>query len=131
MIFDTSVWIAFFRNVRNEQTDLLDLYLQTGDLYMLGVLVQEILQGIRHDNQYEEISSILTSLPFLNQSTLYFHVAAAQLYRQLRKKGITIRKPNDCLIATYAVYFDLELCHNDTDFDLIAEHTALKIWTPS
>lgn len=128
MIFDTSVWIAFFRNVRNEQTDLLDLHLQTGDLFMLGVIVQEILQGIRYDNQYEKISPTLASLPFLDESALYFHVAAAQLYRQLRKKGVTIRKPNDCLIAAYAIHFDIALCHNDSDFDLIATHTALKIW---
>lgn len=130
MIFDTSVWIAFFHNVRNEQTDLLDLHLQTGDIYMLGVIVQEILQGIRYDNQYEKISPILASLPFLDESTLYFYVAAAQLYRQMRKKGVTIRKPNNCLIAAYAIHFDTELCHSDSDFDLIATHTGLKIWKP-
>ena len=73
---------------------------------------------------------ILSSLPFLDQNTLYFYTAAAQLYRQLRKKGVTIRKPNDCLIAAYALHFDLELCHNDVDFDQIAAHTDLKIWKP-
>jgi predicted nucleic acid-binding protein len=130
MIFDTSVWIAFFGNVRNEQTDLLDLHLQTGDISMLGVVMQEILQGIRHDSQFEKINRILASLPFLDQNTFYFYTAAAQLYRLLRKKGVTIRKPNDCLIAAYAIHFDVELCHNDSDFDLIATHTELKVWRP-
>ncbi|TAG59706.1 MAG: hypothetical protein EAZ26_14390 [Runella slithyformis] len=57
-------------------------------------------------------------------------INAAQLYRGLRKKGVTIRKPNDCLIAYYALHFNIELCHNDVDFDLIAAHNNLKIWQP-
>lgn len=128
MIFDTSIWVAYFKSERNEQTDLLDLHLQTGEILMLGVILQEILQGIRYDAQFEKVSYILSSLPFLDQNTLYFYTAAAQLYRQLRKKGVTIRKPNDCLIAAYALHFDVELCHNDVDFDQIAAHTDLKIW---
>lgn len=130
MIFDTSIWVAYFKSERNEQTDLLDLHLQTGEILMLGVILQEILQGIRYDAQFEKVSYILSSLPFLDQNTLYFYTAAAQLYRQLRKKGVTIRKPNDCLIAAYALHFDVELCHNDGDFDQIAVHTDLKIWKP-
>ena len=55
-------------------------------------------------------------------------ISAASLYRQLRQKDVTIRKPNDCLIAAFALHFDVELCHNDRDFDQIAAHTNLKIW---
>lgn len=55
-------------------------------------------------------------------------LATAELYANLRKKGTTIRKPNDCLIAAFALHFEVELCHNDRDFDLIASHTSLKIW---
>lgn len=56
-------------------------------------------------------------------------IEAANLYRELRKKGVTIRKPNDCLIAVYALHFNVELCHNDSDFDFIAAHSALKIYS--
>ena len=38
MIFDTSIWVAYFKSERNEQTDLLDLHLQTGEILMLGVI---------------------------------------------------------------------------------------------
>ena len=54
-------------------------------------------------------------------------IGAAQLYRMLRKKGVTIRKPNDCLIAHYAIYYDIPILHNDVDFDQIARHVALRI----
>jgi predicted nucleic acid-binding protein len=55
---------------------------------------------------------------------------AASLYRSLRAKGITIRKPNDCIISFYAIHFKLMLAHNDTDFDKIAKYTSLKIYKP-
>ncbi len=54
-------------------------------------------------------------------------VEAAQLYRTLRKKGVTIRKPNDCLIAQYALFYDLPILHNDSDFTQIALYTALRV----
>lgn len=53
-------------------------------------------------------------------------IGAADLYRTLRKKGVTIRKPNDCLIAHYAIFYDIPLLHNDIDFGQIAQHTPLR-----
>jgi predicted nucleic acid-binding protein len=57
-------------------------------------------------------------------------VGSADLYRSLRKKGLTIRKCNDCLIAFYAIEFSTALVHSDSDFDLISKHTKLKTWKP-
>lgn len=54
-------------------------------------------------------------------------VGTAELYRALRKKGVTVRKPVDCTIASLAIEYDLSLLHNDRDFDHIAEHSKLKI----
>ena len=51
---------------------------------------------------------------------------AAEIYRSLRKKGLTIRKPVDCMIASVAVEHDLLLLHNDRDFDQIVKRSALK-----
>ncbi len=64
---------------------------------------------------------------FLNLDGYFVAEEAAKIYRTLRKKGITIRKPNDCIIAFYAIHFNLKLVHNDSDFDKIAKHTKLKI----
>ena len=54
-------------------------------------------------------------------------IGAANLYRMLRKKGVTIRKPNDCLIAQYAIFYDIPVLHSDVDFDQIARHSPLRI----
>jgi len=53
---------------------------------------------------------------------------AIDLYRHLRKKGITIRKSTDCLIASYAIISDTYLLHTDNDFCKIAGESRLKIY---
>ena len=53
---------------------------------------------------------------------------AVDLYRHLRKKGITIRKSIDCLIAAYAIIADMYLLHNDSDFTQIARESKLKLY---
>ena len=58
-----------------------------------------------------------------------FLFGAADLYRSLRKNGITIRKSNDCLIAYYAISFAVSLVHTDRDVDLLAKHSGLKVLT--
>jgi predicted nucleic acid-binding protein len=52
---------------------------------------------------------------------------AADLYRELRKRGVTVRKPNDCLIAVYAIRNGINLLNDDRDFQLIAKYSSLKI----
>ncbi len=44
-------------------------------------------------------------------------VKAAQNFRTLRRRGITIRKTIDVLIATFCIEYGFELLHNDRDFD--------------
>lgn len=56
-------------------------------------------------------------------------IGGAELYRFLRKKGVTIRKPNDCLIAYHAISYKIPILHNDADLGQIAQHTPLRFVT--
>jgi predicted nucleic acid-binding protein len=49
------------------------------------------------------------------------------MHRKLRKRGITIRKTNDCSIAATALEQRCQLLHNDKDFVCIAVHYPLKM----
>lgn len=129
LIFDTSVWIDFLRNKSNPPSDLLTSYIEKNDQVLLTpTILQEVLQGIRDDPQYVHIKDILSYFTTLQFPPIQAAVGAADLYRSLRKKGLTIRKSNDCLIAFYAIEFSTALVHLDSDFDLIAKHTKLKTW---
>ena len=50
----------------------------------------------------------------------------ARNHRRLRKKGITVRKTIDLMIASFCVHNDYELLHADRDFDAMAPHIGLR-----
>ncbi|MBC7921660.1 MAG: PIN domain-containing protein [Ferruginibacter sp.] len=127
-LFDTTVWIAYLNGVVDLRTNLLHRYIADDDaIFTCPTIIQEVLQGIRDDRDYQKANRSLLSFQCLTLPLLDAAIGAAELYRDLRKKRTTIRKANDCLIAFHALHFDVELCHNDSDFDLIAGRTNLKI----
>ncbi len=128
VLVDTTVWIDFFAD-RNEShvATLLELIENEVDLSLCGVILAEVLQGIRSDTNYIKTKEYLGDLIFLPMRQATF-LRAAEVYRSLRKKGITIRKPVDCMIASVAIEHDIHLLHNDRDFDYIAKHSKLRIY---
>jgi predicted nucleic acid-binding protein len=129
MIFDTSVWIDFSRGKKTPLTDLLQHKIYDDlKVYICPPVYQEILQGVKNENELEEIKGLLLSLDFLLLDPYFVADGAASIFRQLQKVGLTIRKPNDCIIAFYAIHFNFKLVHNDADFDKIAKHTKLKVY---
>ena len=125
-LVDTTVWIDFFTGKANPQVDILELLISEGqDICICGMVLTEVLQGVREEKQYKKIHSYFQSLLFLPM-TQDMHLHAAVIYRSLRKKGITVRKPIDCMIASVAITHKVQLLHNDKDFDPMAKHCHLK-----
>jgi len=52
---------------------------------------------------------------------------AAQLFRTLRGRGVTVRGAVDCVIAQVCLDLDVPLLSPDRDFKEIARHTALRL----
>ncbi len=130
ILVDTSVWIDFFagRNLPHEVT--LEQFIQDNeDLALCGIILTEILQGIGDDATHRRVQRDLGPLIMLPMPDAVF-VRAADIYRKLRKQGITIRKTNDCIIAATALEHHCSLLHNDKDFAPIAKHFPLKIVKP-
>lgn len=129
LLFDTSVWVDFLNKNDTPQALLLQEYIETDrEVLLTPTIVQEILQGVREDSTYTEIKEALSYFTLLELPPRRAAIGAADLFRSLRKKGVTIRKSNDCLIAYYAVSFSVPLVHTDRDFDQISKYSKLKIW---
>lgn len=127
ILFDTTVWIDYLNGVISSQTNLLDRYISENEpVVVCPPVVQEVLQGIRDERQFSQTRESLIGFPCLMVPGLEAALQAADLYRALRQKGITIRKANDCLIAAYALYFEVPICHNDRDFAALVQHTNLR-----
>jgi predicted nucleic acid-binding protein len=126
-LVDASVWIDFLAARQTPQTVELKRLLSEGHrVYTCGIVLTEVLQGIRHDEDYRKTAERLDELKYLPMRRRMF-LAAADIYRRLRRRGITIRKSVDCMIAAVAIEYDLPLLHNDRDFDPIAAHCGLKV----
>ncbi len=128
VLIDTSVWIDFLAGRRVPHVDALQKLIENEeDLCLCGIILAEVLQGIRYDKDYIKTKNYFNDLIFLSMGKEIF-VRAAEVYRYLRKSGITIRKPVDCMIASVAIEYNIRLLHNDRDFNSIAKHSKLRVF---
>ena len=126
VLVDTTVWIDFFGDRPEPHVAALQKLIEDdADLCMCGVILAEVLQGIRGDADYRRTKAYFESLILMPMRRGTYE-KSAELYRYLLAKGVTIRKPIDCMIAAVAIEHDLPLLHNDRDFDQIAKHSKLK-----
>ena len=125
IIADTSIWIDYFNGVESAYTDFLDNKLND-DLVAVGDLILlEILQGFKKQREYDlakETLLLLHQHDFLGKDNA---LTAADNFRILRKKGITIRKTNDVVIASYCISNKIPLLYNDKDFLPFSQHLNL------
>lgn len=129
VLVDTTVWIDFLsaRSYPHVKT-LENLIFNREDLCICGIVLTEVLQGIREDSEFRRTRDLFGNLIFLPMGYSIF-LRSAEIYRALRKKGITIRKAVDCMIAAVAIENDIPLLHNDKDFVPIEKHLGLKTLT--
>jgi predicted nucleic acid-binding protein len=123
LLIDTSIWIDFLNGVDSDEVNVFNYYLENDfPIYICPVIIQEILQGIKSEKEYRQVKEYLFALNVLNDDAIEAALGAVKIYRKLRKKGITIRKSNDCLIAYYSIKYSLKILHRDRDFDIIVEN---------
>lgn len=116
IIVDSSVWIDYFNGRDTPQTDKLDELLGIELLGIGDIILAEVLQGFRLDRDYHTAKKVLTSLTVFNMLGMENAVKSADNFRALRKKGITIRKTNDVIIATFCLENNYYLLFSDKDF---------------
>lgn len=129
-LFDTTVWIDFINGTENQQTLRLEQTIRRQPEFVLltPTILQEVLQGVRTEADFSRTRTTLGAFSMLSPDWADISSKAAWLYFSLRKKGVTVRKSTDCLIAQVAIHFGVLLAHNDSDFNLIARHTDLRIF---
>ena len=127
VLVDTTVWIDFFSpHPAGQLVKTLEKLIEDReDICLCGVILTELLQGIRDDLEFRQTRDLLANLIFLPMDYAVY-VRSAEIYRELRRKGITIRTPVDCMIAATAIEHDVALLHNDKDFIPIEKYCGLQ-----
>lgn len=130
LVVDTTVWVDYFNGQINPETNYLDRVLSEEPILVGDLILAEILQGFRKDSDFEEAKIALSK--FVQAGMLNYHLArqSAQNYHTLRKKGITVRKTIDCIIATFCIEENHSLLHRDSDFDSFEKHLGLNVLHP-
>lgn len=126
VLVDTSVWIDFFRGESSAPAARLEECIrQKEDICCCGFILTEVLQGIRDEQEFIATKRRFEGLVYLTDDRSTFELGAG-IYRELRRKGATIRSPIDCLIAAIVVQHGVSLLENDRDFHFIDQHYPLN-----
>lgn len=122
ILVDTSAWIDFLKPDNSEPKIILHQLVEEGeDICLADINVMEILQGVRSEKDFKRLKKYLLEFPVFSLKSSQSYIEAARIYRTCWKKGVTIRKSIDCMIARVAIENGLTLLHKDTDFDNIAK----------
>ena len=127
ILVDSTVWIDYFNGRITPETDYLHRILGDDEIIVGDIIMGEMLQGFRSDQDFEAAYEALSKFRQINIVNMDVAVQSARNYRSLRKRGVTVRKTIDCFIATCAIIHDLQLLHGDRDFDPFEQYLGLQV----
>jgi predicted nucleic acid-binding protein len=129
VIIDSSAWVDFFNDrgtpvaaaVRRAIAD------RSTRLMTMDIIRLEILAGFDRQPVRRKINSLLAGCEDIQQLPRADVDDAVQLFQTCRRRGETLRSPNDCLIAAIAIRAGVPVLHADRDFAVLARHTPLRV----
>ena len=127
ILIDTSAWVEFLRDTGSATCNRVESLLAS-KIAICDAVRMEVLAGARDERHLHNLRRLLARATVVPTAPTHYDEAAA-LYRLCRLEGDTVRKLIDCLIGAVAIRADTPVLHNDTDFDVLARHTDLKIAT--
>jgi predicted nucleic acid-binding protein len=130
ILVDSSVWVDYFNGTASSETDFLDTVLGAEPIAIGDFILAEVLQGFRRNSDYEIAKALLLNLTCLDLLGPDISIKAADNYRTLRRRGITVRKTVDCIIATFCIERSFPLLYTDRDFDPFVRSLGLTSALP-
>ncbi|HET8928047.1 MAG TPA: PIN domain nuclease [Microbacterium sp.] len=127
MLLDSSAWIEFLRATGSPPHLAVRQLLHTPDsLIVCEPVAMEVVAGARSEQHAIELQRLLARGTLVATEPTDW-VDAARIYRTGRRRGLTVRKLIDCLIAAIALRIDESVLHHDADFDAIAQLVPLHV----
>ncbi len=114
VVIDTSAWIRFFRYGDDEVSQLVAELVTKDEAVVTGVVLTELLQGVKTDKERLHLTTLFSSLPFIETVRADWQEAGEDL-QELRRRGITV-PVTDAVIATVARRRGLAVLTTDPHF---------------
>ncbi|MFN5078568.1 MAG: PIN domain-containing protein [Planctomyces sp.] len=118
VLIDTCIWVGFFNRAQSTERMTVDPLLDDDRAAITGMVLAEILQGFRRDDQADWVASSLKGLHALEPTWDDWRFVA-KLGRQLIASGHRLPL-TDLAIAAIALRNDCFVLTTDPHFDLIA-----------
>lgn len=133
VLVDTSAWVDFLNGHPSpERQAVADLIAGEHEVCTCGVVVAEVFQGLRKTRGRRELTDLFRQMDFLNADGIDTYLRSAAVYRNLRRRGVTIRSTVDCLIAVLAESNRCWLLARDADMDRLLDSGEVEVprWPP-
>jgi len=128
ILVDSSAWVEFLRQTGSSTNRKLASLLAEGQqLAWTDMVALEVLAGARDDADRDRLQRLVYSHTLLPVRGPIDYENAAELFRVCRRGGETPRGLVDCLVAAVAIRSGVEVLSDDSDFEVIARHTDLRL----
>ncbi|MBI4681265.1 MAG: PIN domain-containing protein [Nitrospirae bacterium] len=124
VLADTSIWIEFFKPASATGKKLESLLIKNS-VWTCGIVLFELLQGVRSDAEKKQISEALSDLKYLEISKPLW-MKSADISASLKKKGLTLPL-SDIFIASIAIENNLSVFTLDKHFEQIPGVKIYKV----
>jgi predicted nucleic acid-binding protein len=125
ILIDTSAWVEFLRGTGSRACADVDRLLES-EIAITDPVLMEVLAGARNPEHLVQLRALL-GIASMRHCRAEDYETAASMYRHCRQSGETVRRLIDCLIAAVAIREQLPVLQQDSDFEIIARHTALSL----
>lgn len=116
ILVDTSIWIEYFRP-DTATGNLLETLLTENSVVTCGIVLFELMQGVKSDKEKTVVMNALSGLPYLEMNEQLW-LKSAELSSSLKKKGLTLPL-SDIFIAAIAIEHNLSVFTLDKHFEQI------------
>ena len=123
VIVDTCIWIEYFKGL-SETKEALSTLIIENSLFLCGIVVYELFQGIKNPKEREMIKSDFKALPYLEMNLTTWE-RAANLSLSMRNRGLTL-PPSDLFLASLAIENKCMVFTKDTHFYKIPDVSLYK-----
>lgn len=133
ILVDTSIWSLAFRRSKYDtkipyEAEILHKLTENHEsLALPGIVLQELLSGLREESQFKRLRRLLKPFPLI-LATQEDHISAARIANICRRSGVATSTA-DCLIAAIAISRNAELFTTDKDFVYMAKHCSLRLFS--
>ncbi len=115
-LVDTSVWVEYFKS-KDNIVEFIDRGLDNKNVFVTGVILTEILQGIKNDKEKQLVKFCMDAIPYYEVNKEDW-IKTGELSNALRREGITLPLA-DVLIASIAIKNQCKILTYDKHFSLI------------